>query len=150
MRKQPNMMEKLAAAYLSLMEFREGQWRAVLDRIECKSLSAKEICGLFEIDHYPISVFMGGDNHPTNLVPMLKEDHREKTDKIDAKTHAKIRRAEKKAKAPKLRVDESDWKEEATEANKAYRKLIYAERKRKRKANMPKAKWARKREDTQC
>ena len=141
---------------MAMLEFKDGQFRPVLDRIACKKLSAKEICTFFEQDHYPISRFLGKDlpqdviNHPTNLVPMLKEDHREKTDKIDAKTHAKIRRAEKKAKAPKLRVDESDWKEEATEANKAYRKLIYAERKRKRKANMPKAKWARKREDTQC
>ena len=158
-RKQPNMTEKLASALLALVEFRNGEWRPTLDRIACKNLTAKEIIAEWEFDHYPISVSMGGNNHPTNLVPMLKEEHREKTANFDAKVHAKIRRAEKRQlKEKRIQVTKSsgnvfedlelpDAKEQMTEANKAYRKLIYAERKRKRKANMPKAKWARKRED---
>lgn len=106
-RKSPNMTEKLAAAYLSLIEFKDGKWQPVIDRIAAKKMTAWEICSLFEIDHYPISVYMGGDNHPTNLTPMLKADHREKTNKVDAKTHAKLRRnAKKKSNRPTLTAED--------------------------------------------
>ncbi|GAG39191.1 unnamed protein product, partial [marine sediment metagenome] len=93
------MTEKLAAAYLSLVHFHEGKWCAVVDRMAAKDMTAKEICALFEVDHYPLSVFMGGTNHPTNLTPMLKADHREKTYKKDALDHARVRRRAKKQAA---------------------------------------------------
>jgi hypothetical protein len=151
-RKQPNMHEKLAAAYLSLVHFHEGRWQSVVDRMAAKDMTAQEICSLFEVDHYPISVFMGGTNHPTNLMPLLKADHRQKTYKKDALDHARVRRAEK-AKVARLKAKHAKEVEEVmgdvcseldmapaavkvrrTEANKAYAKLIYQQRKVKRKA----------------
>lgn len=119
MTKQPNMHEKLAAAYLALLEWSDHEFRPVLDRMACKSMTAKEICALFEIDHYPISRFMGGTNHPTNLVPMLVADHRQKTYKKDALDHARVRRAEKKRVAAVVKA--------AKEAEDYRRKLLNQE-----------------------
>ena len=179
-RKPPNMTEKLAAALLQLMEVGpDGKLRRIVDEKWAKNKSAKEIISLFECDHWPMSVFMGGGNNPQNLTWRTVEDHREKT-KRDAKFHAKVRRkAREEAEKEKNPVegdqrwnereqcrqeyhDEYGWitldydkdavyngplrteratpkqiqnilKEELTEANKAYRKAIYAKRKAERK-----------------
>jgi hypothetical protein len=139
------MTEKLAAALLQLMEVGpDGKLRRIVDEKWAKDKSAKEIIGLFECDHWPMSVFMGGGNNPQNLTWRTIEDHREKT-KRDAKFHAKVRRKAKLEERPTPKRVAQDWtaavtsgsgqcgKEVLTEANKAYRKAVYAKRKAERK-----------------
>lgn len=94
-RKNPTTRQRLAAALLQLVRYRAGKWEAIIDYEEAKNLTADEIISRFELDHYPVSVKLGGSNHPTNLTWREKEEHREKTNKVDAKIHAKARRFEK-------------------------------------------------------
>lgn len=127
-RKQPTMKEKLAAALLQLIEFRNGKWEPTIDRGWAKGKTPEEIIARFECDHYPISVFLGGTNHPTNLTWRTKEEHREKTDGHDAKVHAKIRRNKKKQEKERQPMSEGERR------RSEYAKVVYEERKRKRKA----------------
>lgn len=104
-RKQPNMSEKLAACLLQLLEFKDGKFLPIIDRMWAKGKTPAEIIACFECDHYPISVFMGGGNHPTNLQWLTNDEHLKKTNSLDRETHNKLRRnAKKKAKSPTLRL----------------------------------------------
>jgi hypothetical protein len=147
-RKQPNMHEKLAACLLQLLEFRDGQFRPIIDRAWAKDKTPKEIIARFEVDHYPLSVMAGGTNHPTNLQWLTVEDHAAKTHGPDRVFHNKLRRKQKRDKNADCedrktpRQIQQEWarevkqgleKQELTEANKEYKKAVYAKRKAARK-----------------
>ena len=106
-------------------------------------MSADDVIQRFECDHWPISVRLGGSNHPSNLTWRTVEEHREKTNKHDAKVHAKIRRAEKKkAREYTAKVDAAQARKVAeqearTMTTEQYAELVYEKRKAKRKSKMP-------------
>lgn len=96
-RKQPTMTEKLDAALLALLEAQGNP----IPREAQKALKTGDVASRFEFDHYPIPVAHGGTNHPSNLQPRLKADHREKTAKTDIPMIAKTRRRSKSYEAHK-------------------------------------------------
>jgi len=77
-------MQKLAAALLQLNPgFRE--W--------AKTQPAESIVALYDCHHYPIPVALDGDNHPTNLMMILRPpDHQTITRTIDVPAIAKVKR----------------------------------------------------------
>ena len=100
-RKQPTKKEKEAAVCLTWRALNDdGELTPLLDREWAKKQSAQQIIDRFnrlvEYDHWPIPVAWGGSNHPTNLTPLVKKAHRQKTAKFDAPAIAKVRRAKKK------------------------------------------------------
>jgi hypothetical protein len=99
-RKKPTMAEKLDAALLALMEAKGLDY----DREAVKGLPAGAVASWFEVDHYPIPVANGGSNHPTNLVPRLKAEHREKTARKDIPMIAKGKRISKDHEAFRQRM----------------------------------------------
>lgn len=106
-RRPPNMAEKLAATLLQLKRYNEdGKLVDVIDREEAKGKAAKEICAMFAFDHFPVPHTWGGSNHPTNLQPLLKGDHIEKTSTFDQPAIAKVRRWEKKQARTQVETDE--------------------------------------------
>ena len=126
----------------------QAQFRPIIDRKWAKDKTAKEIIARFECDHYPMSVFMGGTNHPTNLQWLTVEDHAAKTHGPDRVFHNKLRRKNKRdkdevgedRKTPKQvqqewtrEISKRAEKEELTESAKQYRKAVYAKRKAERK-----------------
>jgi|SRR5215510_184074 len=62
---------------------------------DSKSMTANQICSLYQFDHHPIRYADGGSNHPSNLTPRLIIQHREKTksDATERSKERKIRRA---------------------------------------------------------
>lgn len=98
------MKEKLAAALLVLWEARGGEY----DREAFKRMPADRAANLiiaaFDIDHYPVPVALGGTNHPTNLVPRLRAEHRLKTAKTDIPAIAKVARLSKEHEAFRARM----------------------------------------------
>jgi len=142
-RKTPNMTEKLAAALLQQLRFVDGQFRPIIDYKRAKTMTPEQIISEFECDHYPMSVFMGGTNHPSNLQWLTKEEHKHKTNSLDRETHNKVRRnAKKKAKAAVKKAEELDvavetnateWSDAAKERQRAYRKAVYDKRKAARR-----------------
>lgn len=101
----PTKDEKLAATLLQLKRFNEaGELVPLIDREWAKDKTPAEIVHEFEYDHWPVAVSLGGTNHPTNLVPKLRADHKKKTAEKDAKINAKLRRilAKEKEKGDKL------------------------------------------------
>jgi hypothetical protein len=98
-RKQPTLKEKYAAALLHLEAARcqlDPTLQTWVDREKLKAMSASEACkaiiAAHEVDHWPTPVAWGGDNHPTNLNPLVKATHREKTNKKDIKEISKTKR----------------------------------------------------------
>ena len=77
--RDPNLREKLGSALLMLIG---PDGKPLVDRERAKTMTAKQIIGLFEFDH-GIHASIGGSNHPTNLTPRLYADHREKTNTKD-------------------------------------------------------------------
>ncbi len=98
-RKQPSLTEKLASALLELQRLRGDP----IDREAAKAMTADAICAMFDIDHDPIPVANGGTNHPTNLTPRLRAEHREKT-KVDVGKIAKGKRLEKDFSAHRAKL----------------------------------------------
>ena len=91
--KEATLIEKLAACLLMITD--ENGWPLIpIDRVKLKTMSAEEIFAMVEF-HHVVSKRMGGSNHPTNLDPMLKPEHREYEAKIGAKVHAKADRFER-------------------------------------------------------
>lgn len=88
-RKPPNLTEKLASVLLEYQRLIGDP----LDREHMKQLDAQSIVSLFNFDHVVYHVWDPGNNHPTNLTPMLISDHRDKTAKRDVPAIAKVRRA---------------------------------------------------------
>jgi len=81
-RQKPTRTEQLAAALLALGD---------IPFDDARLMTAKQIIGLYQFDHWPIRVEAGGDNHPSNLRPLLIKPHRKKTAEDNAEI-GKIRR----------------------------------------------------------
>ena len=64
-----------------------------------KQMTAEQFLSLYEWDHYPIPRAEGGSDHFTNLVPLLRSDHRKKTAKLDVPRIAKNKRVGSKHQA---------------------------------------------------
>ena len=81
-RKEPTSDEKLASEMLKRVRLDEATGKLVplIDWEWAKDKTAREIIGLFELDHYPVPVALGGTNHPTNLQYMLKAEHSHRRD----------------------------------------------------------------------
>lgn len=82
-RKNINLTTKLAAALLHIGD---------IGYEDSKLMTAKQICSLYEWDHFPIRHENGGPDEPWNLQPRLIKAHREKTAKIDIPGSAKSKR----------------------------------------------------------
>ena len=100
-RKPPTLSEKLAAALMQLSTYAERDGRMVLvpivDREAIKAIddpakAADSVRAMFECDHDPIPVALGGTNHPANLTHRIKAGHRHKTAKKDVPAIAKVKR----------------------------------------------------------
>ena len=90
-RKPPNLREKLAATLLMMVRpGKDGTMQPVIPFAEAKKMTAREIIGAFDFDH-DVYVAIGGGNHPSNLTPRLRAEHREKT-KRDLANIAKVKR----------------------------------------------------------
>jgi len=99
-RKAISIHEKLAATLLMLTD---GNGRPLIEREQAKSLSAKEITSRFDFDH-AVHVAIKGSNHPTNLTPRLRAEHREKTARVDVPQIAKTKRITKEHEAFQSRL----------------------------------------------
>lgn len=87
-RKAISMAEKLDAALLALLEA-QG---VPIPREEQRGLQIGAVASRFDFDHWPQTVALGGTNHPSNLVPRLRAEHRAKTAKTDIPMIAKVKR----------------------------------------------------------
>lgn len=76
-RKAPNMHEKLASALLHIRRGIGDDW---LVKGELRNASAKEICAAMDWDHIRRWA-EGGSNHPQNLQPLPRAEHRAKSRK---------------------------------------------------------------------
>jgi hypothetical protein len=76
-RKAPNMTEKLASALLEMQRLRGDP----IPREHAKQMHAEQICSLFQFDHDAGFVCHGAGNHPTEMTPKLRLEHKEKTRK---------------------------------------------------------------------
>lgn len=99
-RKRPNLREQLAAACIQLNpDIRE--W--------AKLKSAADIIAIFDADHFPVPVALGGTNHPTNLEMRLRHEHRTKTAKKDIPAIAKAKRLTRKQEEFRARMLAKDY-----------------------------------------
>ena len=83
-RNRPTLTEQLAAALLALGH---------IPFEHAREMTAKQIIGLYQFDHWPIRVEAGGTNHPSNMRPLLIVAHRKKT-AADNREIGKIRRVQ--------------------------------------------------------
>jgi hypothetical protein len=90
-RKPPTLREELDAALLALMEARGEP----MDRETAKGLKVGAVRTMFDFDHWPEPAALGGSNHPSNLWPRLRADHKHKTAKLDIPAIAKVKRISK-------------------------------------------------------
>lgn len=84
----PNLTEKNAALVLAWMEARGEP----IPHDHQQALTAHQICSLVEFNHYPVRRADGGTNHPSNLQPLLRAAHKERTRKVDIPEIAKRKR----------------------------------------------------------
>jgi hypothetical protein len=91
--REANLTERLAACLLMLKRG-NGEPLIPVDRETAKGMTAREIVSMVDFDH-EILKRIGGTNHPTNLTPRLRSEHREKTAKVDQPVIAKARRYER-------------------------------------------------------
>jgi hypothetical protein len=90
-RKDPTLTEKLCTMILVWLE---------VPHVKARSMSRDEILAMVEWDHYPVPFAVARDNgwmiheinHPSNLKPMLADDHAVKTAKRDVPEIAKGKR----------------------------------------------------------
>lgn len=99
-RKAISMAEKLDAALLALLEA-QG---VPIPREEQRGLQIGAVASRFDFDHWPQTVALGGTNHPSNLVPRLRAEHRAKTAKTDIPMIAKVKRNGKAYEAFKAKM----------------------------------------------
>jgi hypothetical protein len=78
-RKKPNRTEQLASALLA---------RGEIPYDDAKLMTADQLISLYEW-HHNDRVAEGGSSHFSNLEPMLRAEHRERTRKIDVPGIAK-------------------------------------------------------------
>ena len=101
-RRDPNLKDKLGALIVA---------HYGIPRDAAKSMTRKQLLALVDWDHYPVAVKIAQDlgwtpdqyNHPSNLQPLIHEDHKVKTGKQDipqirkadriSAAHAEFRRA---------------------------------------------------------
>lgn len=94
-RTDPNLTDKLCA--LILLYFG-------IPHEVGKNLTREQIMGMVQWDHHPVPVAIAKDlgwepavyNHPSNLAPLLREDHAVKTAKQDVPRIAKAQRVMRK------------------------------------------------------
>ena len=112
-RKPPTLSEKLAAALMQLSTYAKRDGRMVLvpivDREAIKAIddpakAADAVLAMFECDHDPIPVALGGTNHPANLTHRIKAGHRDKTAKKDVPAIAKVKRLGADAEAFRAKI----------------------------------------------
>ena len=78
-RKPPTLREKYAAALLTIVRPNEaGQLVPVIPHAKAKGMTVSQIIAEFEVDHVIFDCWHGG-NHPSNLLPRPKAEHRAKT-----------------------------------------------------------------------
>jgi hypothetical protein len=93
-RKDPTLTDKLCAMIVMWLE---------IPHAKARSMSRQEILALAEWDHYPVPFAIARDNgwlmheinHPSNIKPMLADDHAIKTAKRDVPEIAKAKRISK-------------------------------------------------------
>jgi hypothetical protein len=95
-RKAISLKTKLASALLMLTRYDKtiGISKPFIGYEQSKTMTADEIIARFDWDH-TIAHAHGGPDEPWNLTPMLREDHREKTSKIDVPRIAKSKRIQR-------------------------------------------------------
>lgn len=104
-RRAINLTTKLAAALCQMMRpTQNGGLERIIPHEEAKKMTADEIVSLFEFDHDPIPKACGGPDDPWNLTPRIKQEHREKTAKVDIPQIAKSKRLEKDTEAFRRRL----------------------------------------------
>ena len=108
---RPTLTQRLAAA---LLQIRRGKDWLVPEPLRSEG-SAEQIVAWVEWDHYPIPVWLGGDNRPQNLQPLTKAEHMVKSSSYDTPNAAKAKRIEEKkagktSKRPMLGSRASGWR----------------------------------------
>lgn len=88
----PNLTDKIAALLLTLRHINEhGQLEPIIPVEHARQMTAAQIASLFEWQHiFPDA--LGGTNHPVNLMPMLRSEHRKITRETDIPLIAKSKR----------------------------------------------------------
>lgn len=88
-----SLKTKLAATLCQMVRPNaDGEFEPVIPHDEAKRLSESEILARFDFHHAVDPHALGGSDHHSNLVPMLRSDHRERTAKIDIPAIAKSKR----------------------------------------------------------
>jgi hypothetical protein len=104
-RKHISLTTKLASALCQMVRFDdEGKPCPVIPYDEAKTLSDAEILRRFDWDHAIVPHAEGGPDEAWNLRPVLREEHREKTAKIDVPQIAKGKRIRAKEKEFRRRL----------------------------------------------
>lgn len=85
---------KLASALCQMLRYDDDQaeFVPIIPYAEAKRLSEDEILARFDWHHYPIPKAHDGPDVHWNLMPMSKDDHKERTAKIDIPMIAKGKR----------------------------------------------------------
>ena len=98
-RRAPNMTEKLAA---TLLHLKRGNGEPLVPA-DLREKSAEEICAAFDFDHIRYHA-CGGGLEPTNLTPMLREEHKEKSrgDQTKIKKAMRLEKAQEAFRASLL------------------------------------------------
>lgn len=102
-RRAPNLSEKLAAMIVA---------HFAIPREIARTMTARQLLNLVEWDHAPVRYELARElgwtddeiNHPSNLQPLLPEDHLEKTRKIDTPQAAKGKRLTREQEAFRARM----------------------------------------------
>ncbi len=95
-RKPINKETKIAAALWALSDLRD--WAPFVPYPDAKQMTATQYLSLWEW-HHVIPVSEGGDNHFTNLEPISRAAHKERTKTIDVPRIAKNKRVSAKHQA---------------------------------------------------
>jgi len=124
-RRTPTMTEKLASALLSMVQDDgTGKLTPVLDRDECRDLTAHQICSLVQFDHGLLHSLADTQEeaellmHPSNLTPRLIVSHRQKS-KGDTTAVAKTKRISAEAESFQRRILAKTGQAEPTERPKS-------------------------------
>ncbi len=98
-RKHVSLRTKLAAALLTMRRCEKTlageRWVLIISHEEAKTLTDDQIIARFDFHHYPIPHAHGGPDEPWNLAPVLRDEHREITAKVDVPQIAKTKRLTK-------------------------------------------------------
>lgn len=86
---------KIASALLAAVHEVDGKLVPIIPREIAANLTAGEIISMVDWNHI-VPHAIGGTDHPSNLEPMLRSEHKERTAKIDIPQIAKTKRIEKK------------------------------------------------------